>query len=166
MTLVSNLTTCKKQSKNPHLYVNVNCDSFWIIIHKMNINAVFYGVSPSLVASLFTLGFSIVTNQLSEQTTLVAMTEFLYPCVNKLQFKSVRCGHFFCPRTDTNLAIKYKIIKNQSIKNWHATGIDKASAKLRISKCSLSVCLWLLHLPCLPLASWLSVLRILRSYDD
>ena len=42
----------------------------------MNINAVFYGVSPSLTASLFTLGFSIVTNYVSEQTTLVAMTEF------------------------------------------------------------------------------------------
>ena len=119
----------------------------------MNINAAFYGVSPSTVASLFTLGFSIVTNYVSEQTTLVAMTEFLYLCVNKQQFKSVRCGHFFCPRTGSNSSNKIKYIKNQYIKFWHATGIDKTSAKLRISKCSLSVCLWLLHLPCLPLAS-------------
>ena len=166
MTLVSNLTTCKKKSKNPSLYVNVNCALFWIIIHLMNINAVFYGVSASLTASLFTLGLSIVTNYIYEQTTLVAMTEFLYPCVNNKQSKSVRCGHFFCPRTDINPFFKNKIIKNQYIKNWHATGIDKTSAKLRISKCSLSVCLWLLHLPCLPLASWLCVLRIVRSYDD
>ena len=42
----------------------------------MNINAVFYGVSASLTASLFTLGLSIVTNYIYEQTTLVAMTEF------------------------------------------------------------------------------------------
>jgi len=79
----------------------------------MNINAVFYGVSANLTASLFTLGFSIVTNYVSEQTTLVAISEFLYLCVNKQQFKSVRSGHFFCPRTGSNSSNKIKCIKNQ-----------------------------------------------------
>jgi len=67
----------------------------------MNINAVFYRVSTSLTASLFTLGFSIVTNYVSADY-LSRNDWVLYPCVNNQQFKSVRCGHFFCPRTDIN----------------------------------------------------------------
>ncbi len=82
----------------------------------MNINAVFDVVSPSLTASLFTLGFSIVTNYVSEQTTLVAMTEF-FTLASTISNLKVSAADTFSVRGQTSIhSSKIKSLKINILK--------------------------------------------------
>jgi hypothetical protein len=82
----------------------------------MNINAVFYGVSASLTASLFTLGLSIVTNYIYEQTTLVAMTEF-FTLASTISNLKVSAADTFSVRGQASIhSSKIKSLKINTLK--------------------------------------------------